>query len=78
MHALNSKINSKTRKEVCAYEKVCVYKKGTLNNPSLRYVHVCTYLSQVGGVEWGGGGGGGRVSIPGKSLKRGRVAQRHS
>ena len=40
--------------------------KGTLNNPSLWYVHVCTYLSQVGGVElggWGWGWGGGGVSI---------------
>ena len=27
-----------TRKEVCAYEKVCAYKKGVLNNPSLRYL----------------------------------------
>ena len=27
---------------MCAYEKVCAYKKGALNNPSLRYV---TYFS---------------------------------
>ena len=44
--------NSKTRKEVCAYEKVCAYKKGTLNNPSLRspwkilHVHKCTGHAQ--------------------------------
>ena len=29
---------SKTRKEICAYEKVCTYRKGALNNPSLQYV----------------------------------------
>ena len=28
--------SSKTREEVCAYDKLCAYKKGALNNPSLR------------------------------------------
>ena len=29
---------------MCAYKKVCAYKKGALNNPSLRYIVsvVCT------------------------------------
>ena len=30
-------VNSKTRKDVCTNEKVCAYKIGALNNPSLRY-----------------------------------------
>ena len=29
--------SSNTKKEVHAYEKVCAYRKGALNNPSLRY-----------------------------------------
>ena len=28
--------SNKTRKGVCAYDKVCTYKKDALNNPSLR------------------------------------------
>ena len=32
----------KHRKKVCAYEKMCAYKKGALNNPSLRYTKICT------------------------------------
>ena len=30
-------VSSKTRNEVCAYDKVYAYTKGALNNPSLRY-----------------------------------------
>ena len=41
-HAVNSTrirltASIKAGKYVCAYEKVCAYKKGALNNPSLRY-----------------------------------------
>ena len=41
-HAVNSArmrltASIKPGKYVCAYEKVCAYKKGALNNPSLRY-----------------------------------------
>ena len=46
MHLIAS---SKIKKEVCAYKKVCAFKKGALNNPSLRY-----YV-----LNWGGGGGEG-------------------
>ena len=28
--------SSKTREEVCTYDKLCAYNKGALNNPSLR------------------------------------------
>ena len=35
---LTASIDIKPGKYVCAYEKVCAYKKGALNNPSLRYV----------------------------------------
>jgi hypothetical protein len=35
--------SNKTRKEVCAYEKMCAYKEGALNNPSLRYIHMHTH-----------------------------------
>ena len=28
----------KARKETCAYEKMCAYSKGALNNPSLLYL----------------------------------------
>ena len=34
--------SSKTRKEVCAYGKVCAYKKGAHSNPSLRYLKQTT------------------------------------
>ena len=34
--------SSKTRKEVCAYEKVCTYEKGVLNNLSLWYLYKLT------------------------------------
>ena len=34
-HAVNS-VRIKSGKYVCAYEKVCAYKKGAPNNPSLR------------------------------------------
>ena len=30
--------SSKTREEVCTYDKMCTYTKGALNNPSLRYI----------------------------------------
>ena len=44
-HAVNSArmrltASIKPGKYVCAYEKVCTYKKGAPNNPSLRYVCV--------------------------------------
>ena len=29
--------SSKTRNKVCAYDKMCAYTKGALNNPSPRY-----------------------------------------
>ena len=42
-HAVNSArmrltASIKPGKYVCAYEKVCAYKKGASNNPSLRYL----------------------------------------
>ena len=41
--------NSKTGKEVVAYEKMCTYKKGMLNNPNLRYALVCGEAAHVHG-----------------------------
>ena len=46
-HAVNSArmrltASIKPGKYVCAYEKVCTYKKGAPNNPSLRYVNIHT------------------------------------
>ena len=43
-HAVNSAhmcltASIKRGKYMCAYEKVCAYKKGVPNNPSLRYAH---------------------------------------
>ena len=43
-HAVNSvrmrlTVSIKPGKYVCAYEKVCTYKKGAPNNPSLRYIY---------------------------------------
>ena len=32
--------STKPRRNVCAYEKMCAYKKGELNNPSLQYALV--------------------------------------
>ena len=37
----------KYRKKVCAYEKMCAYKKGVLNNPSLWYVIMCLIFTQA-------------------------------
>ena len=44
--------SSKDRKEACAYEKVCAYKKGVLNNLSLQYMHLeiclpCTISTHI-------------------------------
>ena len=46
-HAVNSArmrltASIKPGKYVCAYEKVCAYKKGAPNNPSLRYTYMVT------------------------------------
>ena len=38
--------SSKTRKEICAYEKVCAYKEGALDNPSRRYTVLNTQQSE--------------------------------
>ena len=49
-HAVNSArmrltASIKPGKYVCAYEKVCAYKKGAPNNPSLRYYSIIiTYI----------------------------------
>ena len=32
---------------MCAYEKVCAYKKGALNNPSLRYAEIEHMLAKI-------------------------------
>ena len=37
----------KPGKYVCAYEKVCAYKKGAPNNPSLRYLQKTDILSDM-------------------------------
>ena len=44
----------KHRKKVCAYEKICAYKKGSLNNPSLwyaYYVYICTVKELKAGTH---------------------------
>ena len=39
--------SSKTRSEVCAYEKMCAYMEGGLNNQSLQYVCISWYIGIV-------------------------------
>ena len=44
--------SSKNRKEACAYEKVCAYKKGALNNPSLQYMHFSSVSASIPETGW--------------------------
>ena len=40
---IGSTASIKAGKYVCAYEKMCTYKKGALNNPSLRYLVITDF-----------------------------------